>query len=60
MTEADDVENWANSEFGAVNLGDARLTQRVVTLARRLSQGPQSLDGPELKAAHTHRRGQRS
>ncbi|MFM0632306.1 IS4/Tn5 family transposase DNA-binding protein [Paraburkholderia xenovorans] len=38
-------------------MGDARLTQRLVALARRLSQSPQcsfpqSLNGPELKAAY--------
>ena len=57
MTDADDVDDWANDEFGAASLGDARLTQRLVTLARQLSQSPQcsfpqSLDGPELKAAY--------
>jgi hypothetical protein len=57
MTDADGVDDWANDQSGAASLGNARLTQRLVTLARQWSQSPQcsfpqSLDGPELKAAY--------
>ncbi len=57
MPDTDDLDDWASEEFGAAKLGDARLTQRLVTLARRLSLSPQcsfpqSLDGPQLKAAY--------
>ena len=57
MSGTDDLDDWASDEFGAADLGDARLTQRLVTLARRLAQSPQcsfpqSLNGPELKAAY--------
>lgn len=57
MSNRDDHEDWANKEFGAAELGDARLTRRLVTLARRLSLGPhcsfpQSFNGCELKAAY--------
>jgi hypothetical protein len=57
MTDADDVDDWAHDEFGAANLDVARLTQRLVTLARRLSKSPQwsfpqPLDGPGFKAAY--------
>ena len=52
MTEADDVGDWANDEFGEADLRDVRLTQRPVALTRQLSHSPQcsfpkSLDGPE-------------
>ena len=57
MSGIDDLDDWASDEFGAADLGDARLTQRLVALARRLAQSPQcsfpqSLNGPELKAAY--------
>lgn len=57
MSETDEFDDWASDEFGAANLGDTRLTQRLVALARQLSQTPQrsfpqSFDGAELKAAY--------
>ncbi|CAN7731536.1 IS4 family transposase [Paraburkholderia hospita] len=57
MPDTVDLDDWASEEFGAAELGDARLTRRLVTLARRLSMGPhcsfpQSLNGAELKAAY--------
>ncbi|MDR5777188.1 MULTISPECIES: transposase DNA-binding-containing protein [unclassified Caballeronia] len=57
MPDTDELDDWANEEFGAAELGDARLTQRLLALARRLSLSPQcsfpqSLDGPQLKAAY--------
>jgi hypothetical protein len=47
----------ASDEFGAAQLGDARLTQRLIVLARQLSQArqcsiPHSLDGAQLKAGY--------
>jgi hypothetical protein len=57
LSNTDDLTDWADEEFGAAELGDVRLTRRLVTLARRLSLGPhcsfpQSFNGPELKAAY--------
>lgn len=57
MTKIDDLDDWASNEFGAADLGDARRTQRLVALARQLSQSPhcsfpQSLDSAQLKAAY--------
>jgi hypothetical protein len=57
LSDADDLDDWASEEFGAAELGDARLTLRLVALARRLSHSPQCsfpqlLNGPELKAAY--------
>ncbi|WP_236674060.1 transposase DNA-binding-containing protein [Paraburkholderia hospita] len=57
MPDTVDLDDWASEEFGAAELGDARLTRRLVALARRLSMGPhcsfpQSLNGAELKAAY--------
>jgi hypothetical protein len=55
LPSADDDHNrdWADTEFGAANLGDARLTSRLVALARRLASSPdcsfpRSLDAAEL------------
>jgi len=55
--EQDDNIDWAVSEFGAADLGDARRTARLVALARRLGKSPhcslpQSLSPAELKAAY--------
>jgi hypothetical protein len=55
LSDTGDLDDWATDEFGAAQLGDARLTQRLIALARRLSQAPQcsfpqSLDGADLKA----------
>jgi hypothetical protein len=59
LPSVDDDHNrdWADTEFGAANLGDARLTSRLVALARRLASSPdcsfpRSLDAAELKAAY--------
>jgi hypothetical protein len=59
LTSVDDEPNhdWADTEFGAANLGDARLTSRLVALARRLANSPdcsfpRSLNAAELKAAY--------
>jgi hypothetical protein len=59
LPSVDDAHNhdWADTEFGAANLGDARLTSRLVALARRLATRPdcsfpRSLDAAELKAAY--------
>ncbi|MFM0213923.1 IS4 family transposase [Paraburkholderia sediminicola] len=53
----DDQNDWADIEFGAANLGDARLTNRLVALARRLARTPdcsfpRSMGAAELKAAY--------
>jgi hypothetical protein len=55
LVDENDTDDWASTEFGEANLGDARLAQRLVALARRLAcspQGsfPQSLKSDELKA----------
>jgi hypothetical protein len=39
----DDIDDWASTEFSEANLGDARLTQRLVALARRLACSPLSM-----------------
>ncbi|WP_234487191.1 IS4/Tn5 family transposase DNA-binding protein [Paraburkholderia aspalathi] len=57
MSAKGESDDWASEEFGTAALGDARLTQRLVALARRLAQSPQcsfpqSLDGAQLKAAY--------
>ena len=57
MVDENDTDDWASTEFGEANLGDARLAQRLVALARRLARSPQgsfpqSLKAAELKAAY--------
>jgi hypothetical protein len=57
LSATGESDDWASEEFGTAALGDARLTQRLVALARRLAQSPQcsfpqSLDGAQLKAAY--------
>jgi hypothetical protein len=57
LVDENETDDWASTEFGEANLGDARLAQRLVALARRLAcspQGsfPQSLKPAELKAAY--------
>jgi hypothetical protein len=57
LVDENDTDDWASTEFGDANLGDARLAQRLVALARRLSRSPQgsfpqSLKAAELKAAY--------
>lgn len=50
--------DWAEDEFGKVALGDARLTSRLVTLARSLARAPETSlpqalpTWSELKAAY--------
>ncbi len=56
MDQDDDID-WAVTEFGAADLGDARRTARLVALARQLAKGPhcsfpQALSQAELKAAY--------
>ena len=57
MAIEDDPEDWASEEFAAANLGDARLSNRLVALARQLFTSshtslPQALSPAELKAAY--------
>ncbi|TCK94573.1 IS4 family transposase [Paraburkholderia sp. BL9I2N2] len=57
MAKETDTDDWASTEFGEANLGDSRLAQRLVMLARRLACSPhgsfpQSLKPSELKAAY--------
>ncbi|SEF12485.1 Transposase DDE domain-containing protein [Burkholderia sp. WP9] len=57
MIDENDTDDWASAEFSEANLGDARLTQRLVVLARRLASSPQvsfpqSLKPAELKGAY--------
>ncbi|WP_316157824.1 IS4 family transposase [Cupriavidus sp. BIC8F] len=57
MAIGNDTEDWASEEFAAANLGDARLSYRLVALARQLSASPhtslpQALSPAELKAAY--------
>uniref|UniRef100_UPI003F492DFB IS4/Tn5 family transposase DNA-binding protein n=1 Tax=Cupriavidus yeoncheonensis TaxID=1462994 RepID=UPI003F492DFB len=57
MADENDIDDWANTEFGAAHLGDARLERRLVALARRLACSPQnsfpqSLNAAELKGAY--------
>ena len=57
MAIGDDTADWASEEFAAAKLGDARLSHRLVTLARQLSASPhtslpQALSPAELKAAY--------
>jgi len=53
----DDTADWASEEFAQANLGDARLSQRLISLARQLAASPhtslpQALTPAELKAAY--------
>jgi hypothetical protein len=53
----DTDSDWVIEEFGAADLGDARRTARLVTLARQLACSPhcsfpQSLSQAQLKAAY--------
>lgn len=57
LVDGNDTDDWASAEFSEANLGDARLAQRLVALARRLAHSPQgsfpqSLKPAELKAAY--------
>lgn len=57
MAIGDDTADWASEEFASANLGDARLSYRLVALARQLSASPhtslpQALSPAELKAAY--------
>lgn len=56
MDQDDDID-WAVTEFGAADLGDARRTARLVALANKLAKSPhcslpQSLSPAQLKAAY--------
>ncbi len=42
MVEAGSEHGWANAEFGAAELGDARRTARLVELARQLAEWPEA------------------
>ncbi|WP_236078775.1 transposase [Paraburkholderia domus] len=37
MVDGNDTDDWASAEFSEAHLGDARLAQRLVALARRLA-----------------------
>lgn len=57
MAGESDTDDWVGTEFGEANLGDARLSRRLIALARRLAFSPQesfpqSLKPAELKAAY--------
>ncbi|MFC0695418.1 IS4/Tn5 family transposase DNA-binding protein [Paraburkholderia humisilvae] len=57
MSDANNDDDWANDEFGAAQLGDARLTQRLIALAPQPLHAPQcsfpqSRDAAELKAGY--------
>jgi hypothetical protein len=58
LAQASDDEAWAQTEFGAAALGDARRTARLVQMARRLAERPEASlpqaleDGAALKAAY--------
>jgi Transposase DNA-binding len=53
----DDTADWASEEFAQANLGDVRLSHRLIALARQLATSPhtslpQALSPAELKAAY--------
>jgi hypothetical protein len=57
VVDENGTDDWASTEFAEAKLGDARLAQRLVALARRLAHSPQesfpqSLKPAELKAAY--------
>jgi len=57
LTARTQSNDWADDEFGEADFGDARLTQRLAVLARKISQAPhcsfpQALDAATLKAAY--------
>lgn len=58
MVQAGSEQGWANAEFGAAELGDARRTARLVELARQLAERPEASlpqaleDRAALKAAY--------
>lgn len=57
LSETENLEDWADDEFGGAELGDTRRTQRLVALARTLAKKahvsfPQALGGAQLKAAY--------
>lgn len=58
MQTSKDEEDWAQAEFGAAELGDARRTARLVQLARQLGERPEASlpraleDHAALKAAY--------
>ncbi|GJG94966.1 IS4 family transposase [Cupriavidus pauculus] len=57
MAIEDDTTDWASEEFAQANFGDARLSYRLIALARQLAASPhtslpQALAPAELKAAY--------
>ncbi|MCA8095565.1 IS4 family transposase [Burkholderia anthina] len=57
MAIEDDTADWASEEFAQAKLGDVRLSQRLVALARQLAASPhtslpQALSPAELKAGY--------
>jgi hypothetical protein len=40
MAETNDMDDWAQEEFGVAQLGDVRTNERMVALARQLSHAP--------------------
>ncbi|WP_265286444.1 IS4/Tn5 family transposase DNA-binding protein [Verminephrobacter eiseniae] len=57
LTDTLPSNDWADDEFGQADFGDARLTQCLAVLARKISQAPhcsfpQALDAATLKAAY--------
>ncbi|WP_322784438.1 IS4 family transposase [Verminephrobacter eiseniae] len=57
LTARTQSNDWADDEFGEADFGDARPTQRLAVLARKISQAPhcsfpQALDAATLKAAY--------
>jgi hypothetical protein len=57
LIDEDETADWASQEFAQANLGDARLSRRLVALARQLAARPQTsllqaLAPAALKAAY--------
>ncbi|KAB7622673.1 hypothetical protein ET532_005905, partial [Verminephrobacter sp. Larva24] len=57
LTARTQSNDWADDEFEEADFGNARLTQRLAVLARKISQAPhcsfpQALDAATLKAAY--------
>jgi hypothetical protein len=57
MVAESDLDSWATTEFSEANLGDARLTKRLILLAEQLakmphSSFPHSLTKAQLKSAY--------
>src|SRR6218665_1496966 len=50
LTARTQSNDWADDEFGEADFGDARLTQRLAALARKISQDPSQFNLPHLPA----------